>query len=420
MPLKTSHSNAGAAEQTQNELPRFFARQPILDLREQNFGYEFLFRSGTENYCPSVTVAELNVATQLMLDNSILYDFESLVGSGKIFLNCTRDALTSGLLTLLPVRSTVLEILEDVEPDNEVLQACRSLRELGFQLSLDDFVPRPGLEKFLPYADFIKIDFRLSDATERAKTRAFLKNCDARLIAEKIERQEEFRVAVEEGFDLFQGYFFCYPAMLARNRIASNPLAYVEILAALSQKSFDWRTIERLVRRETSLCYRLLRLVNSANYGQRYEITSIEKALIIVGEEDFSKLVTVAITAESGKRHPSELIRQTLQRAGFCEMAATYLHQDPTEQYLFGLISLLPVLLGVPMSQVVSLLPLRAPVKAALMGEPNEISCPLNCLLKYQAGEWDPIRDDGPLLRAGQMHELYRRSLIWADHQTAA
>ena len=399
---------------------RFFARQPILDREKQLFGYEFLFRSGTENSLCISSPAESESATRRMVDNSVLYDFESLAGRGKAFLNCTRHALTSGFVTLLPARSTVLEILEDIEPDNEVLEACRRLRAQGYQFSLDDFVPRPGLERFLPYADYIKIDFRLSDCSKRAGIRRFLKGCDTRLIAEKVEEQAEFQVAVDEGFDLFQGYFFCRPDVLARNHIPSNYLSYVEILAAVTQPCFEWRSIERLVRRETSLCYRLLRVVNSANFALRHEISSIERALIVAGEEHFRKLVTVAIAAESGRGHSAELVRQTLQRASFCEMAAAYLQEDPTEQYLFGLLSLLPVLLDIPMSQLVELLPLRTAVKDALLGEANDVRRSLDCFQKYQSGQWECFDCNGILIGPSQMHDLYRTSLLWAEERTTS
>jgi EAL and modified HD-GYP domain-containing signal transduction protein len=409
-----------APDLSQSTPARFFARQPILDRQKQVFGYEFLFRAGRENsFCIS-SLAESEAATRLMVDNSILYDFESLAVRGKAFLNCTRDALISGLVTLLPARSTILEILEDIEPDNEVLEACRRLRALGYQFSLDDFVPRPGLERFLPFADYIKIDFRLSDPFQRANILRFLKGCDARLIAEKVEEQAEFQAAVEEGFELFQGYFFCRPDVLARNHIPSNYLSHLQILAAVSQPSFEWHTVEKLVRRDTSLCYRLLRLVNSANFALRYEITSIERALIVAGEDHFRRMVTVAIAAECGRDHSPELVLQTLQRASFCELAAAHLNEDPTEQYLFGLLSLLPAMLGIPMSQVVELLPVRAPIKDALLGESNDVRRSLDCFQKYQSGHWECLGCNGTVLCPKQMHELYRTSLLWAEECTAS
>ncbi len=415
-----SSANANLSDRPKPAPARHFARQPIFDRQQQVFGYEFLYRSGGQNHFCAASACESDSATRMMVDNSVLYDFESLATRGKAFLNCTRESLLSGLVTLLPARSTVLEIVEDIEPDSEVLEACLGLRNLGYRFSLDDFAPRPGLERFLPFADYIKIDFRLSNASHRAEIRRFLEGCNARLIAEKVEEHEEFSVAVEEGFDLFQGYFFCRPDVLARNRIPANHLSYIQILAAVSQPLFDWHKIEKLVRQEPSLCYRLLRLVNSANYALRYEISSIERALIVVGEEHFRKLVAVAITGEFGKGHPSELVRQALQRASFCEMAATHLNEDPTEQYLFGLLSLMPVLLDVPMPRIVDMLPLRAVVKDALIGEANEVGRALGCLHKYQAGEWECLGCDGAFVDPEQMHELYRRSLLWAEECTAS
>ncbi len=420
--MQPTHSspNEKPSNRPESAPARYFARQPILDRKKQVFGYEFLFRAGKENrFCVS-SPAESESATRRMVDNSVLYDFESLSGRGKAFLNCTRHALTSCLVTLLPARSTVLEILEDIEPDNDVLETCGRLRAQGYQFSLDDFVPRPGLERFLPYADYIKIDFRLSDRSQRADIRRFLKGCDARLIAEKVEEQSEFQAAVDEGFDLFQGYFFCRPDVMARNHIPSNYLSYIQILAAVSQPSFEWHAVEKLVRRETSLCYRLLRLVNSANFGLRQEISSIERALIVAGEDHFRKLITVAIAAECGKWHDSELMRQTLQRARFCELAAAHLQQDPTEQYLFGLLSLLPVLLGAPMAQIVELLPLRLAVKDALLGESNDVRHPLDCFQKYQSGHWECLGCNGTFVCPSQIHDLYRTSLLWAEECTTA
>ena len=374
----TSSSSLGSEKQSElsRDVPvRFFARQPILDRHKRIFGYEFLYRSGVEDRFHATTASESDAATRLMVDNSVLYDFELMSGRGKTFLNCTRNSLISGVITLLPAHCTVLEILEDIEPDSDILATCGRLRELGYQIALDDFLPRPSVERFLPYADYVKIDFRLSDALQRAQIRQVLRGCDARLIAEKIEEQEEFCLALDEGFELFQGYFFCRPSALARNHIPADPASYLQILAAVCQPAFDWQVVETLVRRETSLCYRLLRVVNSTGFAQRKEITSIERALIAVGEDQFRKLVTIAITGEFGKGQPSELVLQALQRASFCEMSAAHLGEDPTEQYLLGLLSLLPVMLGIPMQQVVDMLPLRQSVKAALLGEIGRASC---------------------------------------------
>ena len=115
-------------------------------------------------------------------------------------------------MTVLP-KSVVLEVLETVEPDEEVIAACKSLKEMGYQIALDDFCIRTGMENMVGLADFVKVDFRISDKAQRERIREFVRGSEAKLIAEKVETEEEFQAAMEEGFDLFQGYFFCKPTV---------------------------------------------------------------------------------------------------------------------------------------------------------------------------------------------------------------
>ncbi len=121
---------------------RFLARQPILDSQRRVFGYELLFRSGWSNGFSG----EPDDATRMMLDNVLVSGADSLSSHTLAFVNCTRDSLVNRLVTLLPSASTVLEILETVEPDKEVLSACYELKRLGYRFALDDFVYVPGLE----------------------------------------------------------------------------------------------------------------------------------------------------------------------------------------------------------------------------------------------------------------------------------
>ncbi len=92
---------------------RFVARQPILDAHRRLVGYELLFRSGWEN----AFRGESDKATRQMLDNCLCIDIESLTNHTQAFINCTRESLVSKLVTLLPPATTVLEILEIIEPD---------------------------------------------------------------------------------------------------------------------------------------------------------------------------------------------------------------------------------------------------------------------------------------------------------------
>jgi len=104
---------------------RYVARQPIFDREQKVFGYELLFRDGLENCFHG----DCDEASRATLDNSRLMGLDVLCDGRRAFVNCTRDTLIKGLVTLLPSTTTVVEILETVPPDPDVLAACHSLKE---------------------------------------------------------------------------------------------------------------------------------------------------------------------------------------------------------------------------------------------------------------------------------------------------
>ena len=69
----------------------------------------------------------------------------------KAFINFTRKLLEDEVATLLPKESIVVEVLENVEPDKQMLSACIKLKELGYLLALDDLPMIPALNRLLTW-----------------------------------------------------------------------------------------------------------------------------------------------------------------------------------------------------------------------------------------------------------------------------
>lgn len=363
---------------------RTFARQPIFDRDKKLHGYELLFRSGPEN----AFQGDPDRATRTMLDNFLLYGADAMTGASRAFINCTREALVDNLVSVLPKQSVVLEVLETIDPDPEVVAACQSLKKAGHKISLDDFVPRDGMRPLVELADYIKVDFQICDAECRRKLREYIRGTKALLVAEKVEDEASFQAALAEGHDLFQGYFFARPTVVTTRAFCGDALQYLHLVTTLYAVPFDWDRVEKAVKACPSLTYRLLRLINSGLYLVRQEITSIKMALVMLGEDRFRKLATIAACPDLDKNGTSDLLLLALQRAVFCELLAPHLQQPPAEQFLFGLLSLFPLLLGVSTEQLVAMASLRRPVQAALLGEGNEVSRSLRILEHYEMGQW--------------------------------
>src|SRR5271163_2126003 len=392
---------------------RFLARQPILNVRQEVVAYELLFRTGWEN----AFSGDADDSTRQMLDNILVVGAQWLSSNTLVFVNCTREALVRHLVTLLPPPHTVLEVLETVTPDAEVIAACRKLKDMGYRLALDDFLSRDGMGPLIEMADYIKVDFRASGKEARRKIRSQLGGSQAALVAEKIEERGEFAIAVDEGHKYFQGYFFSRPTILSREEVPLNHMSSLRLLAALARSPLDHREIERLVLADAPICFRLMRLVNSPIYGMRDQIDSVRRALIVVGETEFRKLATVALAGSLGHQQPHALISLSLQRARFCELLAPHLDQDPIEQYLMGLLSLLDAILQAPMSEIVDLLPLRPSVRSALLGEYNPTAVPLCIAKSFETGDWASSLASSDLLSLGSelLNSICIDATGWAE-----
>jgi EAL and modified HD-GYP domain-containing signal transduction protein len=195
---------------------RFVALQPIFDRRRKVFGYEALSRSKWENRF----TGDPDTATRTMIDDWLLHGLDELTRGSRTFINCSFEALAGGAFTLLPTR-IVLELLENVEPSPEVVSACRKMKTRGYQISLDDFQLSRKMEILLALADYVKVDFRLTDSDKRRAIVRRVKGLATIPVAEKIETEEEFETAVAEGFRLFQGYSLGAPVLFSKRRFPS-------------------------------------------------------------------------------------------------------------------------------------------------------------------------------------------------------
>ncbi len=392
---------------------RFVARQPILDLRGRVHGYELLSRSGPE----AVFRGDGDAATRTMLDNTVIFGLDKFTGGLPAFVNCTEESLTEELVQVLPASMTVLEILETLEPTPRLIESLVKLKSAGFRIALDDFTWKPELAPLVELADYIKVDFVLMDVAARLNLRRQLGPASAAMLAEKVETQEEYRQACAEGFTLVQGYYFCRPLLLKSRKIPANQLSYLEILKLLRDDVIDWRKLGQQVKRDASLTYRLLRMVNSPMYAVRQEVSSIQAALVMVGETVFRRIAMLAIASELNTNQPPEILRMAFVRGRFCELAAGLCALDATEQYLLGLFSLLPAMLRVSMSELAPAMPLREKIREALLGAVDCESSLLHWAECCERADW--VKCDAIALSYGlnqsELMRCYKEAVAWAE-----
>jgi c-di-GMP-related signal transduction protein len=367
----------------------FMARQPIFDKRLRVFAYELLFRSGPQNFYQPVP----NASATVIADSITLFDLQSLTGNARAFVNVDELALRLDAPRLLPPDRVVVEILETVTPTDEIVNTCKRLRDAGYSLALDDFTDHPRLAPLVEMADFLKVDFQLSNHEARERIATKYGDTGVSLLAEKVETEEELAEARRLGFSYFQGYFFCKPSMTETRSIPENKRTYLELLNATIPTELDYAVIEDIFKREPSLLYRFLRYLNSPLLGLRTEVHSVRQALTFLGEQDFRRWVSVFAIVSMSSGKPSELIRTALTRAYFCEelSGATRLAEKKASLFLMGLLSVTDALLDKPIAEILRDLPIAQEVKIALNGGENPLHDVYKLLLALEHAQWPKL-----------------------------
>jgi EAL and modified HD-GYP domain-containing signal transduction protein len=386
---------------------RYIAKQPILDAKEQVFGYELLFRDGPESLSSGVNSSHASLNT---MDYSLAFGTGAVTGEKLAFVNCTRELLVNGLVTLLPPDKTVLEILEDIAPDPDVLEACRRLCGLGYKLALDDFLESNLNSPFLDLVTVVKVDIRANKRTAQARIAQELGRRRLILLAEKVETRQEFEFLLGHGYRYFQGYFFCRPIILETHDIPAVQLNQLRLLRAISDPSLNLKQLDEIIRLDVSLSYRLLRYLNSAAFGL-HRIRSVMHALVMLGESEIRKWVAVVIAGILGRDKTPELVRLAVVRAKFCESLAP---RSRSESYfLTGLFSLLDAMLDKPMSQVAVELPVPDECRIALLRGENLLAALLRQCERCERGDFQNLLNNQT--RDDAVFKAFQEATLWAD-----
>jgi c-di-GMP-related signal transduction protein len=395
---------------------RFVARQPILDRAQKVFGYELLFRNGVENY---FNCDDAEKAARSTLDSSLMLGVGTLCHNTRAFVNCTRDVLLKDLVTLLPPAQTVVEILETVEPEDRVVAACKRLREAGYLIALDDFAPNDPRAVLSEYADLIKIDVLATTVEERVGMMRRFGSAKCKMLAEKLETPHEFVQAKNMGFAYFQGYFFCKPEVVSGREVPASRMHYLRLLEMVSRAEIEMRDLEKLLKQEAAICYRLLRYLNSPVFGLKLEVKSVRHAMAILGERELRRWIRLIVTVGAAEQSCSELVLMGMTRARFCELLSDKV-KSHTDLFLMGLLSVMDAILEVDMNTILAKLPVDHEIKSALLGQPGGLRPLYQLMLAQESGEWEQA---GALTKQLKMRDdavgnAWWEAMTWAQDVT--
>lgn len=396
----------------------FVARQPILDRRRRLFAYELLFRSGPQNVFSSLDGQQ---ATGKVISNSLaLFGGREFTRGRRAFINFPQEMLIKGYPRLLPKDWVAVEVLETVEPTAEVVQMLGDLKSQGYYLVLDDFVYHPRFRALLELADLVKIDLLAQDEAALRELVARLRPYGMALLAEKVETPAQYRLCMDLGFSYFQGYFFSRPEVVSGRELPPQKLAHLQLLREIHRPEISIEELERVIKQDLSLSYKLLSYINSVGFGLLQKVTSIRQALTLLGQQNLRLWASLLLLSSLAADKPDELIVSSIVRARLCERLAqsVKINSQSSDLFLLGLFSQIDAVMDRPIQEVIAPLPLADDVKEALLGRHVPLRLILEAVQAYEHGDWEGLGLAAQVLglQMDLMPPLYSEALAWAQN----
>lgn len=394
----------------------YVARQPIFDRDLQVCGYELLYRGGAVNTAqfPDGDTATANVMVNTLMEMGL----NRMTSGQPAYINLTRNFLVHESIPL-PPSQIVLEVLEDIEPDQELIGALRRLSQQGYRIALDDYmIDGQARHRLLPFVDIVKVDISNMRPQEIVRNaRALQRARTPKILAEKIETQPYMDLCCRAGFDYFQGFFLSRPKTFSQKTIAPNRLPLLNLVAALHQPELEVRELEQIIGQDLSLTYKLLRYLASPLFPTR-ELESIRGAILYLGHRQLTNwAILLAMTLQGDQ--PAERLVSLIVRARVCEMLTRnrYGGNDASKAFTVGLFSGLDAVLDAPIKQICNELTLSDELRQALTEHIGPYGRVIAAARAQEIGDWDALNQLEIPLR--QINSFYIEALSWADQQWA-
>jgi len=390
------------------------ARQPIYGRDLEVCGYELLYRQGDAD---TATHLDGDAATASVISNTLTsFGLKGLTGGKPAYINLTRRFLLQGHI---PFRKdqVVLELLEGLEPDEELIAGLRRLSRQGYRIALDDYMlGTDERHRLFPYCDLIKVDvlnMPYRQVVQHAKQ--LLRPGGPELLAEKIETQEMMDLCRKAGFSYFQGFFLSRPSTRSSQSLPTERLPLLRLVAALHRVELDVAEVEHIISHDLSLTYRLLRYLSSPVFAAQ-NISSARAAILYLGRRELAHwAILLAMASERGQ--PAERIRSLLIRAYVCEQLTRHRYggSNPRTAFTIGLFSELDAVFNMPIEQVCEHLPLDKESEEALIHRTGPYGPVLAAAIAQEQADWDHLaRLEIP---AKRVNRYYLEAVRWTDER---
>jgi hypothetical protein len=205
------------------------------------------------------------------------------------------------------------------------------------------------------------------------------------------------------------------PAKPTASQSASRALALQ--LVQLVTADADTHEIEAVLRRDPTISYQLLRVVNSLGMGVSRQITSFSQAILIMGRAQLRRWLNLMLfSSRQGDERSAMLLARVAVRARCMELLARASGMDKSNQeaaFMTGMFSLLGILFGMSLAEVLKPLKISDAIRSAVLEKNGELGALLDTVEEAENGVPRPERLEQWQMSAGDFHLIQIEAFSW-------
>jgi c-di-GMP phosphodiesterase len=392
-------------------------RQPVFDDKRRLWGYLLCcLGTGSADLKQDREDVAVDVAGSAYIGLQQIIDHNK-----KALIHFSEKNIMDRLPYALPPALTVVQITEEIFRHPSVPPVLNQLKSDGYLLAVTGFSGQDACDPLYRLADIIGIDTTGETKAALASKLSHAMRFQAIGLAMQVPDADRFDMCRELGFELFQGSFFKSLQSVTVRKLSSNEISRLNLMHAIEKEEADIDHLAEIIQSDAALSFRLLAYLNSAGFGFRHRIQSIHQALALLGWRKIRTWLRVVLLNDVNQSMDApELMLLAAQRGKFLELIAQeydYWGFDPESLHMLGIFSLLDVMLGTPMAEIVGYLPLDDKLKSALRREPNNEYVPLLELAEYfEEGRWPQVdqRIQELNLDAEKVRRAFQHAIDWA------
>ncbi|MDC0335520.1 HDOD domain-containing protein [Pseudodesulfovibrio sp.] len=373
----------------QTESP-FMVRQPIFTRDKSVWGYELVTSSlpamvdGSQATC----LADFVVTFR----DSLAFMMGGLAEGQKLIVNIDRDNLSCEEIGQADWADCIFNVCRDAIDDPQCHEFVSFVNAAGGSISLESESRSKLGQELMEKSDFIRLS--LADRTPREimSIKRDFKDYSGQFLVGGVATWEDFEGTRALGFDYFQGPFFALPESRGKGKLGVGATAKLQLMNVLNDPDCQVDELTSIISKDVALSYNILQYINSASFGLKQEISSIQQAVSLLGLKDVRHWAMVVIMKGlDATPKGEELNFIALQRARFLSQLAEStpgFSHEPNILFMLGLFSKLDALLSCSMEVVLAEIPLNEGMKAGLCGQPNDFRDWVLLLNAIEIGNW--------------------------------